>query len=211
MIAAYTEFQTTPNLFRAAARLLRAPANTAALLELGDAISTTRWFARSLQAAKAQHGVDVSRDASLRIPQLGELSRYPGESLGARFSCFMATHRLTEFRSVKPPSNEREWLRERSRVVHDLLHVILDYGIEVEDEIKLNAHLAFSIGLPISCLIVSGGLIRIAVTKPQRLLSLARELCTIRARVRNRRCLILEPIEDWLHEPVSVVRARLLG
>ncbi len=211
MIAAKNEHQTSPRFLRAASRLLRAPGDTAALLELGDSISTTRWFTRSLQVAKAQNGVDLSRDASVSIPQLTELSRYPAESLGARFSCFMAIYGLMEFRSSRSPSNEREWLRERSRVVHDLLHVILDYGIEVEDEIKLNAHLAFSIGLPISCLIVGGGLIRIAFTKPKRLFALAQDLLAIRARVRNRRCLILEPIEDWLHEPVSVVQARLLG
>lgn len=188
---------------KASLKLLCAPKDLRALLAVGDLISETRWYARADERARLQDrfSLSIRREKVLRRSELSDL---PAGSLGREYLNFLDQNSLTMYESGGGP-----WLRERSRSVHDLLHVILGRGISVPDEILLNAHLAYAIGLPISTLILRGGLVRLALTSPVSFFEVRSELREIRSWSESQPCLLLAPLEDWLSEPLDVVRARL--
>lgn len=213
-------FQWMKEFASAGYGLFRHPANTTALLRVGDLIAETNWFLSCVQKLKKQDPSFASRQ-QVPLPELQILKNYEPSTLGYQYYEFMTKNGLSVYPSLEMNSvkvgnsissaneNEKIWLRERSRQIHDLLHVILDLGIEVESEIKLNAHLMYSLNLPISRLIVCGGMLRLFLTDFKKFASVHHNLKAIKLWCQSKECLLLLPIETWLDEPTDKIRKRL--
>lgn len=184
--------------------LFKEPGNINALLRLGDVIAETRWFERAVLKFKEQDFFDLMETKySPKIPSLSELKSYQPSTLGHEYYWFIIKNNLDIYDRKIEAKTDGEWLRERSRRVHDFLHIILKRSTRVEDEICLNAYLVYSIGSPISCLIMYGGLTRLLLTNPAAFLKTLKETQKIKKWAQENMCLLALPWEELLQKPVG--------
>jgi ubiquinone biosynthesis protein COQ4 len=125
--------------FRALRELIRNREDTRQVFLLIEALrgkSTQRQFARFRRS-------DAGRRLLARRPSLlaalsdrAGLAKLPQGSLGRAYHDFMTSENLSaeglveasKIRDVPPPADDVTWFRERSRELHDLLHVTAGYG-----------------------------------------------------------------------------------
>lgn len=187
--------------------LFKQPEDFRSLLKLGDVIAETNWFVMATKKFREQDQFQLmQKKYSPTIPSLENLKKYPKNSLGFQFAEFMVGNHLTTYDFEVPVTGDAVWLRERSRRVHDFLHVLLEKGISVEDEICLNAYLVYSIQAPISCLIMYGGLFRLMLTDFRTFLSTRKEILKIKQWSQANPCLLTLPIEEMLDTDTSKLR-----
>lgn len=61
-----------------------------------------------------------------------------------------------------------EYISERIRKIHDVLHVVLGYGTDLVGEAKVNAFVAYQSRMPMSFLIVTGIIIKYFFQHPTK-------------------------------------------
>lgn len=183
----------------AAFRLFKKPDDIEALLNLGDVIAETPWFLTAVKKFEQQDKYSLMAERKdTPLPELAVLEKYPEGSLGKGFHQFITSNNLSTYDVKINSPSKAIWLRERSRKLHDLLHVVLNKGTSVKDEVCLNAYLVYSIGAPISCLIMWGGLVRLAFTDFSHFLLAIQEIRKIKMWAKTNPCLLSIPFEDML-------------
>ncbi len=141
------------------------------------------------------------------IPPMEELSQYPKESVGYLFYKQMTDEGLDLFPYVdKSELSEIEYMRERRREIHDILHVVLGYDTSMKGEAALNMFLASQSGMVISYLVVVGVILKHIFKHPQELASLMNLVAEAWQRAKHSRCVFGIRWEEWLKRDVYEVR-----
>ncbi len=158
------------------------------LLKIGDLFTKTKANYISLEKIKEDpFSKDlIEKRYSLGIPPLTELKEYPKNSVGFLFYQLMTKEGLDLFPFVEKSNlSEIEYLRERRREIHDILHVVLDYDTSLKGEASLNTFLAAQSGMPISLLVTVGVILKYIFTKPHELFSLLESISNAWQRGKN--------------------------
>jgi ubiquinone biosynthesis protein Coq4 len=154
-------------------RVLLRPHDTESLLKLGNVISDSKAFRFNLGQLKKNKAVSnlIKQRYSSGIPDLKVLEKYPNGTLGQKLFKHFKTFGLKPYPfPIKTSYSGIEYVRERQREVHDVLHALLNLGVDVTSEASVNAFVAAQSGAPIAALIVGGSIIRMALYEPQNLL-----------------------------------------
>lgn len=190
--------------------LFKRPEDFNSLLVVGDLISETFWFSYSIQSFKKQDSLGLMKNRfQVEIPSQEILNSYPADSLGYKYSSFAKNNQLDTYDGPDSKASEQIWLRERSRRIHDLLHVVLNKSTSVKDEILLNGYLAYSLRLPISILIVYGGLFRMLLTEQKAFYQTLKDLKKIKCWCKKHPSLLCQPIEAWIEKPLNQIKSDL--
>ncbi len=201
---------------RAMRRLMRNREDTRQVFLLMDALrgkTTLRQFARFRQTETGRAVLAERRQLFDRLSDRKSLAALPSGTLGRLYYEFMAAENLSaeglveasQFREKLPAGEDTTLFRERSREMHDLLHIVTGYGRDPLGEACLTAFSFAQTGLK--------GFALIAIVASQRI-SRARPGHAVRRAVfegyrRGRRAEWLFAA-DWEHlmaEPVEVIRA----
>jgi ubiquinone biosynthesis protein COQ4 len=125
--------------YRALRQLIRNREDTRQVFLLVAALrgkSTLRQFAR-LRASATGRALLARRPSLLAaLSDRAALETMPAGSLGRAYYDFMTSENLSaeglveasKIREAPPPADEMTWFRERSREMHDLLHIVAGYG-----------------------------------------------------------------------------------
>jgi ubiquinone biosynthesis protein COQ4 len=124
---------------RAISTLTRDREDTRQVFLLMDALrgkTTLRQFARFRQSATGQAVLAERRQLLHRLSDRKSLSALPPGTLGRSYYDFMAAEHLSaqglveasQFRETLPAGDDMTLFRERSREMHDLLHIATGYG-----------------------------------------------------------------------------------
>ena len=201
---------------RAMRRLMRNREDTRQVFLLMDALrgkTTLRQFARFRQTETGRAVLAERRQLFDRLSDRKSLAALPSGTLGRLYYEFMAAENLSaeglveasQFREKLPAGEDTTLFRERSREIHDLLHIVTGYGRDPLGEACLTAFSFAQTGLK--------GFALIAIVASQRI-SRARPGHAVRRAVfegyrRGRRAEWLFAA-DWEHlmaEPVEVIWA----
>ena len=179
-------------------------------------------FERTYQMfVKTEHGQRLLRERPSLMAQLADLDALramPEGSLGREYLRFMEVGKLTadglvdaQTTGVDPNAaleldRDRRYVSDRLRDMHDLWHVLTDYGCDDTGEI---ANLWFSVGQfgnPGMAFIAFFGMLD--GVKEQRL-AWPRYCLTAYLRGRRAARLVAEPVEEMLALPIDEARERL--
>jgi ubiquinone biosynthesis protein COQ4 len=171
--------------------------------------------------AKSPHGQKLLKERTSLLPVLSDRERLqsmPEGSLGRAYLAFMDRANITgeglvEAQDARYDANpaldldeEHQYVADRMRDMHDLWHVLTDYGADDTGEI---ANLWFSVGQfgnPGMAFIALFGILGGQLDQ-----TLAWPYYCYRAYLRGKRArkIICEPLEDMLELPLAEVRKRL--
>jgi ubiquinone biosynthesis protein COQ4 len=125
--------------FRAIRKLIRNREDTKQVFLLIEALrgkTALRQFERFRGSAEGQDLLTRHPSLLAALSDRAALAQMPPGSLGRTYYEFMTSENLSadglveasKIRDVPPPANDFTWLRERSREMHDLFHVMTGYG-----------------------------------------------------------------------------------
>ena len=203
-------FQWWQSFFTSCWQNFRKPGELNSLLRIGDLLSETRYFKSCLERVKkSPEGNSLVREQYRRkIPELSSLQSYPIGTLGHDFAQFVQKNGLNIY-DRQLEGDKLVYLRERSRVIHDILHTVFDYSIELFDEAALNTMLWVQVRYPISLLIICGALARTAILCPGKLPQFFRTLAIARKRALQIKPLFGFRFEEYWNIPTAQVRRAL--
>ncbi len=202
---------------RAMRGLMRNREDTQQVFLLMDALrgkTTLRQFARFHETATGRTVLAERRRLFDRLSDRNSLAALPAGTLGRSYYEFMAAEHLSaeglveasHFREKLPAGEDMTLFRERSREMHDLLHIVSGYGRDPLGEACLTAFSFAQTGLK--------GFALIAIVASQRI-SWARPGHAVRRAVfegyrhgRRADWLFAADWENLLAEPVAAIRAR---
>jgi ubiquinone biosynthesis protein COQ4 len=101
-----------------------------------------------------------------------------------------------------------KYLVYRHYLFHDMLHIILEYGTSIIEELALQGFSLAQTASPISGLLISGGMINLTTKEPQNILSNFATI--IEGYNHGQRCRQMHSIkfEDSLHLPIEEFRRK---
>lgn len=103
-------------------------------------------------------------------PSLDELLKYPVGSLGHSFANHMKKNNFKQdFYVVESASTDFLWFDQRMKKIHDILHVVYDFGVEIQGELGLQAVMLSQTANAVPGLLVSGGLLNLTFRSPGKL------------------------------------------
>jgi ubiquinone biosynthesis protein COQ4 len=196
--------------------LLRDRDDTRQVFLLMDALrgkTTLRQFAR-FQATEVGQAVLAERRSLLaRLSDRAALAQMPDGSLGRAYLDFVASENLSaeglvavsNLRETLAPGEDLTLFRERTREMHDLLHVVAGYGRDPLGEACLAAFTFAQSGLKGFAIIAISAAQRIASAVPAH--GVRRAVFEGYRRGRHARWLIGADWENLLCEPLEAVRA----
>jgi ubiquinone biosynthesis protein COQ4 len=202
---------------RAMRGLMRDREDTRQVFLLMDALrgkTSLRQFARFRQTETGRAVLAERRQLFDRLSDRKSLAALPSGTLGRSYCEFMAAENLSaeglvdasQFREKLPAGEDMTLFRERSREMHDLLHIVTGYGRDPLGEACLTAFSFAQTGLK--------GFALIAIVASQRI-SRARPGHAVRRAVsegyrhgRRAEWLFAADWENLLAEPVETIRAR---
>jgi ubiquinone biosynthesis protein COQ4 len=122
--------------FRAMRALLRDREDTRQVFLLIDALrgkTTLRQFERFRQTEFGRKALAERRNLLARLSDRDSLAKLPPGTLGRAYYEFMAAENLSaeglvQASTIPQSADDRIWFRERTREMHDLLHVVAGYG-----------------------------------------------------------------------------------
>lgn len=151
--------------------------NVIGLIQLKDAppgkkpllpTETSKFF-RDFRTIKGVRELMDSRYNPMH-PTLDELLKLPVGSLGHSFATHMKKNNFTQdFYVVESASTDFLWFDQRMKKIHDILHVVYDFGVEIEGELGLQAVMLSQTASAVPGLIVSGGLLNLTFSSPAKL------------------------------------------
>ena len=202
---------------RAIRRLRRDREDTRQVFLLMDALrgkTSLRQFARFRQTETGRTVLAERRQLFDRLSDREALAALPAGTLGRTYDEFMAAENLSaeglveasQFRETLPAGEELTLFRERSREMHDLLHVVSGYGRDPLGEASLTAFSFAQTGLKGFAVIATVAARRIARRLPGQPVRLA----VFEGYRRGRRAewLYAADWENLLTEPVEAIRAQ---
>ena len=203
--------------FRAMRALTRNREDTRQVFLLNDALrgkTTLRQFARFRQSETGKAVLAERRRLLDRLSDRAALSALPAGTLGRAYYDFMAAENLSagglveasNFEEALPPGEDMTLFRERSREMHDLLHIVTGYG---RDPLGESCLVAFSFaqtglkGFAVIALVSAHRIARACPRQPVRRMVLEGYRHGKRAG-----WLVGADWESLLAEPVEAIRAR---
>ena len=120
-------FRTTVHATGLVWKLFRKPGDIESLLGLGNLLNGLSSFHRYVGQVKADQDARVLVDArySPGLPSMEALGAMPTGSLGHGLFLHLTTHKLGLYPfPLKPEYDDGQYLRERQREIHDLLHTL---------------------------------------------------------------------------------------
>lgn len=166
----------------------------------------TRKFFEDLRGVK---GVRVLMDGRYnpKHPTLEELLTYPVGSLGYCFATHMKNHNLAQdFYVVESAPTDFLWFDQRMKKIHDILHVVYNFGIEVEGELGLQAVMVAQTASAVPGFIVSGGLLNLTFSAPTKLPRALAEVSRGFNLGMESDAFLGFRFEDYWEQPLAVVR-----
>lgn len=203
--------------FRAVRSLLRDPWDTKQAFLLVEALrgkTTERQFDRFRASSAGQRMLAERRNLFARLSDRAALERLPKGSLGRAYFDFMASSSLTAEGLVEaskevvgPPVDEMTWFQNRTREIHDLLHVTTGYGTGELGEACVVAFTFAQTGLKGFALLAAAAAVRIA--RKQRMPRVLAAVYEGYRRGRRSEWVFAADWESLLAQPLDAVRARL--
>lgn len=203
--------------FRAVRSLIRDPWDTRQAFLLVEALrgkTFERQLDRFRATAAGREMLAERRNLLARLSDRATLEHLPKGSLGRAYYDFTASSRLTAEGLVEaskevvgPPVDEMTWFRNRTREIHDLLHVTTGYGTGPLGEACVAAVTFAQTGLKGFALLAAAAALRIAHYQRN-----PRVLAAVYEGYRRGRRAAWVFAADWeslLAQPLDVVRARL--
>lgn len=182
------------------------------LLKLGALITHTKANYIALEKIKSNpESLELIKDRySFGIPPLEQLALYSKNSTGYLFYQQMTSEGLDLFPFVdKRNLEEIEYMRERRREIHDILHVVLGYDTSLSGEAALNMFLAAQSGMPICYLVVAGALLKNIFKHPTEIAPMMEQVSEAWQRGKNSQCIFSIKWEEWLDKNVEAVKNEL--
>jgi len=203
--------------FRAMRALTRNKEDTRQVFLLNDALrgkTTLRQFARFRQTETGTAVLRERRQLLERLSDRASLAALPAGTLGRAYYDFMAAENLSaaglvqasNFEESLPPGEDMTLFRERSREMHDLLHIVSGYGRDPLGESCLTAFTFAQTGLKgfaVIALVSSHRISRACPGQPIR-----RTVFEGYRHGRQAKWLVAADWENMLAEPVEAIRAR---
>jgi ubiquinone biosynthesis protein Coq4 len=158
-------------------RLFLRPQELNTLINLANQLTELPAFDSAVEHLKGDASAKslIEQRYSPGMPSLEELKNYPANSFGYDYYKHMSLYGLTvyptQFTSSMP---EKIYVRERQREIHDLVHALLNIGITVEEEAKLNAVFMPKGCSPFTSVIVAGAFLHFLFKRPSELIKLTR-------------------------------------
>jgi len=155
--------------------LINPDGNIKSLIYLGDQVTRTKAYAETANKLleDEEFCLMYQQREGLQQITLEGLSMMPDESFGSEVYRFYKEHNLDIYpmgrMEIKTPA---AYMCERTRKIHDMLHVFLGYGTDLIGEAKVNAFVAAQTKAPISFLILAGILLKIVFKQPRHFLEL---------------------------------------
>jgi len=155
--------------------LINPDGNIKSLIYLGDQVTNTKAYAESanhLMNDAAFYHMYQQRQGLQQIT-LNHLSTMPRGSFGNEVYEFYKKNNLDIYPMGRIEiTTPAEYISERTRKIHDMLHVLLGYGTDLVGEAKVNAFVVAQTKSPISILILAGILVKILFKQPRQFLEL---------------------------------------
>lgn len=158
-------------------RLFLRPHELDTLINLANQLTELPAFDAAVEHLKTDAAAKalIEQRYSPGMPSLEELKNYPENSFGHDYYKHMTSYGLTVYPTkFTMDMPEKIYVRERQREVHDLVHALLDIGITVEEEAKLNAVFMPKGCSPFTSIIVAGAFLHFLFKRPKELIKLTR-------------------------------------
>lgn len=144
-------------------------------------------------------------------PSLQKLALLPEGTFGHAVHAHMAANGLNfelfpRFEAHRPV----QYLSARIYQDHDLWHALMGYGVEVEDELAIQAFGVAQFRSPVGVMLVAGGLIHLLGKSPQRAIEAFRKITEAYALGKRAPFLLSVRLHDLFTRPLDEVR-RLSG
>ena len=202
---------------RAMRRLMRNREDTRQVFLLMDALrgkTSLRQFARFRHTETGRAVLAERRQLFDRLADRKSLAALPPGSLGRLYCEFMAAENLSaeglveasQFREKLPAGEDMTLFRERSREMHDLLHIVTGYGRDPLGEACLTAFSFAQTGLKGFALIAMVASHRISRARPGH--AVRRAVFEGYRRGRRAEWLFAADWEKLLAEPIEAIRAQ---
>ncbi|AZZ38117.1 hypothetical protein CIK05_15350 [Bdellovibrio sp. qaytius] len=158
-----------------AVRLFLRPHELDTLINLANQLTDLPAFDAAVEHLKqdASAKMLIEQRYSPGMPTLEELKNYPADTFGHDYYKHMSKYGLTVYPTkFTLDMPEKIYVRERQREIHDLVHALLDIGITVEEEAKLNAVFMPKGCSPFTSVIVAGAFFHFLFKRPKELIKL---------------------------------------
>jgi ubiquinone biosynthesis protein Coq4 len=142
-------------------------------------------------------------------PLLENLARCPTDSFGRAVYDHMHSNGLTF--DLFPRLESRRpvhYLSTRIYQDHDLWHVLLGYGVKVDDELAIQAFGVAQFQSPIAIMLVAGGLIHLLVKNPPDAIAAFKKVNEGYALGRRIPFLLTARLHDYFARPLKELRAQ---
>jgi ubiquinone biosynthesis protein COQ4 len=155
-----------------AIKLLLFPEDLQTLIKLGDIFTGLPAYESALKQVKLDTNAEtlINERYSPGIPSIEELRNFPKDTLGYAYYAHLSKNNIAPY--VSRPcirDSDRLYLRERQREIHDILHAVLDVGIDIPDEGKLNSMFMVKGASPFTTILVVGSFLHFIFKKPTEL------------------------------------------
>jgi ubiquinone biosynthesis protein Coq4 len=144
------------------------------------------------------------------MPTFEECEKMPEGSFGREYANFVDRWNLDKDLFPKPILDERQtYLLSRVYQAHDAWHVLTGYTTSLEDEMALQAFGVAQYRQPLSLLIMSGGVIHLLKTRPEKAEPLLEKISEGFRRGKKAGSLLTARILEKMERPLEEVRSEL--
>jgi ubiquinone biosynthesis protein COQ4 len=145
-----------------------------------------------------------------QMPTFDECAQMPDGSFGREYASFIERWNLDKDLFPKPILDQRNtYLLSRVYQAHDAWHVLTGYTTSLEDEMALQAFGVAQYRQPLSLLIMSGGVIHLLKTRPEKAEPLLEKISEGFTRGRQAKNLLTARSLEMMALPLEEVRAAL--
>lgn len=205
---------TTKNFFSAVVALIklgRDKNRTDQIFRLVDSLPRRKAEAALAAMRLNPHVAEVlsSRPRMTRLPPIAELEACPEGSLGRAVAQFFRENRLDP--DIFPDyatGDELEYIKHFMSQTHDVRHVLLGYGSDPLNEIKVQAFDAAQFALPLPPILIAMTLLEAAIKKPDEIVPRLEAITEGFSRGRRARNMFGVDVNAMIREPLASVRER---
>lgn len=152
--------------------LMNPEANIKSLIHIGDKVSASRSSEHSARILFEKEELEdcFNQKVGLEQLQLEDLKELNLGTFGKKVYGFYIENQLDVYPMKDDKSNltRAGYISERTRKLHDFLHVLLGYGTDLIGEAKVNAFVASQLRMPKSFLILVGILVKVFFSQPTK-------------------------------------------
>jgi ubiquinone biosynthesis protein Coq4 len=140
-------------------------------------------------------------------PQMEYLAALPENTFGSYLYKHMKNNGLDFETFPRLPSDRAiNYLSTRIYQDHDLWHVLLGYGIEVEDELALQAFGVAQYQSPFGTMLIAGGILHLLTKNPARAVDAFQKINEAYVIGKNAKFLLSMKIHELFPKPITEVR-----